>query len=115
MDLANWLHPSPISGRSHRDFHGQPWYDAVEARFTESQDYADEKLSVNLGDVFREAWEQDGDGSPGTPPETGPGKKTSEAKTKKTGSKRGGSSGKSKSDPDSMGSLSVVSRRNKRL
>ncbi|KUJ84259.1 tRNA-processing RNAse BN [Microbulbifer flavimaris] len=115
MDLANWLHPSPISGRSHRDFHGQPWYDVVEARFTESQDYADEKLSVSLGDVFRDAWEQDGDDSPGTPPEPGPGKKTNETKTKKTGSKRGGSSGKSKSDPDSVGSLSVVSRRNKRL
>ncbi|AOS98584.1 ribonuclease BN/unknown domain fusion protein [Microbulbifer aggregans] len=115
MDLVNWLHPSPISGRSHRDFHGQPWYDAVEARFTESQDFADEKLSVKLGDIYSEAWKQDGDGPSGTPGEPTSEKKASQTKNTKTGSKRGGSSGKSKSDPDSVGSLSVVSRRNKRV
>ncbi|WP_237065764.1 YihY family inner membrane protein [Microbulbifer guangxiensis] len=115
MDLVNWLHPSPISGRSHRDFHGQPWYDAVEERFSESQDFADEKLSVKLGDLFREAWEQDG-GSPAAPQEPPSGKKTAQTKSSKTGdNKRGGRSGKSKSEQDSVGSLSVVGRGDKRL
>ncbi|WP_345548204.1 YihY family inner membrane protein [Microbulbifer aestuariivivens] len=119
MDLVNWLHPSPISGRSLRDFQGQPWYEAVEQRFAKTQDYASEKLSVNVGEVFRQAWEQeskqDRESPPGNPKAPQAGNKPKPPAADKANNKGGESSGKSKSDMDSMGGLSFFGRRNKRV
>lgn len=103
MELADWLNPAPVPLHSHRELHGHPWYREVEQRFVESQQFASERLALDIGELFREALDRENES------EQNSGR---EAKTKKTGGK---GSGKGKSDSDSVGGFAVVGRRNKRV
>ncbi|WP_308366712.1 MULTISPECIES: YihY family inner membrane protein [unclassified Microbulbifer] len=103
MELVEWLNPALASLHNHRELHNQPWYREVEKRFAESQEFASERLALDLGELFREALDKENETEQSSGRET---------KTKKTGGK---GSGKGKSDGDSEGGLAVVGRRNKRV
>lgn len=117
MELANWLNPSPIPAYSHRELHGLPWYEEVEQRFSESQKIAGEQLALDLGELFRQALEREETAKDDGTAESGGGSegKGNKSKSRRGGGKRGSASGKAKAEDDSVGSLSVVGRRNKRL
>ncbi|MFC6632301.1 YihY family inner membrane protein [Microbulbifer taiwanensis] len=118
MELTKWLNPAPIPEYSHRELHGKPWYAEVEQRFADSQQFAGEKLSLDLGELFRQALDQESagrqeDGTAASGDDAG--NKDDKNKSKRGSGKRGSASGKAKAEDDTVGSLSVVSRRNKRL
>ncbi|AMX02160.1 YihY family inner membrane protein [Microbulbifer thermotolerans] len=107
MDLVEWLSPAPMAARSHCDLQRLPWYSAVEQRFAESRQYAGEQLSLGLGELFRSALE----GELAAGADEAHGEKKS--KSRRGGGKRGSTNGKS--EDDSVGSLTVLGRGNKRL
>ncbi|MFD1216130.1 MULTISPECIES: YihY family inner membrane protein [Microbulbifer] len=51
--LLGWLHPAPIPVQGHRELQSQPWYREVETRFKEAQTFSGERLSLSLGELFR--------------------------------------------------------------
>lgn len=120
-DLVEWMNPAPMSRHSDRELRGLPWYRDIEERFVETREFTDDKLAINLAELYRgaldrEETEKAGGGGGG---DSAAGKS---ANTKSKGKSRRGSgksesgSGKAKSDSDPVGSLSVVGRRNnKRL
>ncbi|SHE89072.1 membrane protein [Microbulbifer donghaiensis] len=118
MELVNWLHPAPIPRHSHRELQSQPWYGEVEQRFVESQGFASEQLSLDLGELFRRAAEQEAEAKKTQSAAEGgadAGKTEDKKNNKRGGGKSGSSGNKAKGEGDSVGSLSVVGRRNKRV
>ena len=117
MDLNNWFNPAPVSpDKRHPELEGLAWYRDLEERFAETQAFAGEKLSLDLGELFRTALERElaeesagGTNGDGATPATG-----NKSKSRR-GSGKSDSNGKTKSDDDSVGSLSVVGRGNKRV
>ncbi|SDZ89912.1 YihY family inner membrane protein [Microbulbifer marinus] len=119
MDLVTWMNPAPIPRHSHRELQGHPWYGEVEQRFAEAQGFSSEQLALDLGELFRQAAEQDSSANNAADgAETGGDaakKKSVKKNNKRGGARSGSSSGNAKDDDNSVGSLSVVSRRNKRV
>ncbi|WP_193161135.1 YihY family inner membrane protein [Microbulbifer hainanensis] len=116
MELVHWLNPAPIPAYGHQALHDQPWYEEVERRFVDTETFSQEKLQLDLGELFRGAMEKE----TAATEEKAPVKSSASEKGGKSKSKRGRSkseseSSKAKSDVDGNGSLSVVGRRNKRV
>ncbi|WP_346836961.1 YihY family inner membrane protein [Microbulbifer sp. SAOS-129_SWC] len=112
MELVQWLNPAPIPEYSHSELHSLPWYGEVERRFTETQAFAGDMLATDLGQLFRAAQEAEAEAQK---KERGG---AQASKNSKSRSKRGGSKGgsdKTDADGDTVGSLAVVGRRNKRV
>lgn len=118
MELVNWLHPAPIPPHSHRELHSLPWYAEVEQRFGDTQEFAGEQLSTDLGQLFRRA--AAGEAREGAPEQDK--KKPRRGGGAKSGTKTGSRSRQNKKEKEEeknegskVGGLSVIGRRDKRL
>ncbi|MEX2963251.1 YihY family inner membrane protein [Microbulbifer sp. TYP-18] len=103
MQLVDWLNPAAIPSYRHGELGSQPWYREVEQKFTDTQEFAAQQLEFSLGALFRATLERE------------EAAKASGGKAQRGNNEAESSKANTKSGSDSVGGVSVIGRRNKRV